>query len=260
MVKDETLTGIKIHHFYFMEEENTKRCPKCKRKQSYRNKSDFNFAVLHNKLCQSCSKTGKQLSEETKRKIGEKSKLHPPAMLGKRHTQESKDKMSKAKVGENHPMFGKKGKANPSFGKQLSEKTKEKISRALRGILHTPEQNRKIRLSTINLISQNKLNGGQLFPRYDLWACEYFDKLNKEKGWNLQHAQNGGEYYIKELGYWLDAYDKEKNVIVEYDEKWHNRLSRKNKDLIRQKEIINFIHPKEFWRYNEVDKNLIQIL
>jgi hypothetical protein len=60
---------------------------------------------------------------------------------------------------------------------------------------------------------------------------------------------NGGEYYIKELGYWLDAYDKCKNIAVEYDEKWHNRI--RDKDLRRQKEIIEFINPSEFWRYDE---------
>ena len=28
-------------------------------------------------------------------------------------------------------------------------------------------------------------------------------------GWIIQHAENGGEFYTG-IGYWLDAYDKEK--------------------------------------------------
>jgi hypothetical protein len=32
---------------------------------------------------------------------------------------------------------------------------------------------------------------------------------------------NGGEYFIEELGYWVDGYDKEKNVVIEYYENAH---------------------------------------
>jgi len=50
---------------------------------------------------------------------------------------------------------------------------------------------------------------------------------------------NGGEYHIKELGYWLDGYDKENNVVYEFDEKHHfdknGNLS--EKDITRQQEI-----------------------
>lgn len=37
--------------------------------------------------------------------------------------------------------------------------------------------------------------------------------------WNLRHAENGGE--IIKFGYFLDAYDEEKNIVVEYDEPRH---------------------------------------
>ena len=39
-------------------------------------------------------------SDETKRKIGEKSK-------GRKHTEETRKKMSIAKTGDKHPMYGK---------------------------------------------------------------------------------------------------------------------------------------------------------
>lgn len=91
-------------------------------------------------------------------------------------------------------------------------------------------------------------------------ACDYFDKLNKEMGWNLQHALNGGEIII--CGYWIDSYDKEKNIIVEYDEPKHyidiqnNILN--NKDFYRQLTLI--IHLKcKFYRYNEKTNNLYLI-
>jgi hypothetical protein len=60
----------------------------------------------------------------------------------------------------------------------------------------------------------------------------------------FQHALNGGEYHIKELGYWIDGYDKHQNVVIEYDE--YNHWHRKNriKDENRRKEIIDFLKCK----------------
>jgi hypothetical protein len=62
--------------------------------------------------------------------------------------------------------------------------------------------------------------------------------------------------------YYDDAYDKEKNIVVEYDEKKHyddveNNILRE-KDLKRQKEIIEHLHC-EFWRYNETTKCLWKV-
>ena len=83
-------------------------------------------------------------------------------------------------------------------------------------------------------------------------ACEYINKLNEEKHWNLQHAENGGE--VNCLGYWLDGYDKELNIVFEYDEPKHykdvtNNIL-KDKDIQRQNNIINKLNC-QFWRYNE---------
>lgn len=71
-------------------------------------------------------------------------------------------------------------------------------------------------------------------------------------GWNLQHALNGGEIEID--GYWLDGYDKEKNIVFEFDEPYHyidwkNNILRE-KDIDRQNYIINKLHC-EFYRYNQ---------
>jgi len=55
---------------------------------------------------------------------------------------------------------------------------------------------------------------------------------------------NGGEFYIKELGYWLDGYDKENNVVYEFDEKYHDNQKQKQKDMVRQQDIINHLKCK----------------
>jgi hypothetical protein len=192
------------------------------------------------------------MSNKTKNKMSLKRKgnLHP--LYGKHHSDETKEKIKIAHIGKdyntkeykeilrkrfsgrNNPNYGKghliSGKNNPFYGKHHTEKTKQKI--------------REIRLK----------NGKN---NYNPIACEYFNKLNEEKGWNLQHALNGGE--IDCIGYSLDAYDKEKNIVVEYDEIHHNLPSIKEKDLIRQNRIINHLKC-QFYRFNEKNDNLYQII
>jgi hypothetical protein len=48
-----------------------------------------------------------------------------------------------------------------------------------------------------------------------------FNKLMVEKGINIQHAENGGEFHIKELGYWVDGYDAKNNTVYEWDDPHH---------------------------------------
>lgn len=126
----------------------------------------------------------------------------------------------------------------------------------LMGKKKADEYRKKIRKSTISYIENLK---GICRPRYNKNSCIYFDQLSKKMNWDLRHAENGGELYIKELGYFLDAYDIEKNIVVEYDEIKHYKNKKlKEKDLNRQKEIMDFLKCN-FYRYNEKDKILIKI-
>ncbi len=61
-------------------------------------------------------------------------KKRQSAFKGKKHTKEARQKMSEAKIGENHPMFGKK----------QSEESKNKRRVAQNGRKHTPESRRKM--------------------------------------------------------------------------------------------------------------------
>ena len=91
-------------------------------------------------------------------------------------------------------------------------------------------------------------------PNFNIKACQYFDKLMAETNTNIQHALNGGEYCIKELGYFVDGYDKENNIVYEFDEAYHNTKKQKEEDLIREEKIKQFLKCK-FIRIkeNEVD-------
>lgn len=132
---------------------------------------------------------------------------------------------------------------------QFSEETKYKIGSIWRGKKFSAEYKRKISEGTIRYIENTK---GECKPRYSVKGCKFIDNLNKEKHWNLQHAENGGE---KRIGcYYVDGYDKDLNIVFEYDEKLHYKDPQNNilsdRDIERQEYIIEQLHC-EFWRYNE---------
>lgn len=127
------------------------------------------------------------------------------------------------------------------------------LAPTFKGHKHTTATKDKIRVATKTYIS--KTAGG---PRYSLKACQYFDRLNLEKGWNLIHALNGGEFRVGR--YSLDAYDSDRNIVVEYDEpKTHlKRLMRNSKDILRETHIKNMLGCK-FFRYSEESGILYEV-
>ena len=106
----------------------------------------------------------------------------------------------------------------------------------------TPEQRvRRIlqQSTTMRKLVGLKMTGRGLGPRSDLESIELLEAFGKSLGLNLQHAENGGEIYLTELGYWLDGYYREQNVVVEIDEPYHFRkdLNLIEKDQRRHKLI-----------------------
>jgi hypothetical protein len=102
-----------------------------------------------------------------------------------------------------------------------------------------------LRLKFLDRINKNLENGYQITPSFNKKACEIFDEISKKENIHIQHAMNGGEYYISSLGYWLDGYDEINNVAYEFDEKKHfinGKLSSKDKN--RQKEIKKLLKCK----------------
>jgi len=124
--------------------------------------------------------------------------------------------------------------------KHRSDKTKEKISKSLKGIIPNELSRKRMRIATIKRISESKFNGNQFYPNYNPYSISIIEQKANELGiTDLQHAENGGEYHIKELGYFVDGYSKEKNMVIEFYEKFHEKNM--NKDLQRQKEIMNLL-------------------
>lgn len=140
---------------------------------------------------------------------------------------------------------------------EVSEETRNKIGNGWRG-KHLPEEMKeKQRIGLYNHIL--KLHG-KFRCSYNPNACKFIDELNKQNNWNLQHAENGGEYQVG--GYFVDGYDKELNIVFEYDEPRHyknvNESILRDKDIQRQEYIIKKLNC-EFWRYNEKKKLLYKV-
>lgn len=130
-----------------------------------------------------------------------------------------------------------------------------KIVGGFTGKHHTEETKQKQRIGMLNAIKHTK---GNVRANYNPKSIEVLDKISKDHGWHLQHAENGGEYFIG--GYFVDAYDKDLNIVVEYDEPKHYTKSGelKQKDVLRQNNIINYTGCT-FYRYNESKKLLYKV-
>lgn len=230
-----------------------RNCPKCNILLSYLNFKSYNKAKKKNTSCKSCVHTGYT------------------------HSTVSKNKMSISKTGKNNPHFGKigpnKGKYKntpdcildgirywkrecPSCNCDIFHKTKadakyyNKLKRkCIKCVSKCPEKRKKHRTSILNFIEKNH---GGIRPMINPHACKIITEYGIKNGYKFQHGLNGGEYYIKKLGYFVDGYDKENNIVFEYDESHHFNKNNtlKNKDIIRMNEIINFLKCK-FIRYNE---------
>ena len=233
-----------------------RNCPKCGKELITKNKYWNELAVKENRVCCVCSGKSfvftKKWKENMKKNHADFSGEKNP-FYGKTHTPEVIEKLRSVNLGKDR--FSKKYK-------RLLKKKMVGEGNYFYGKTHTPEVIEKLRnisddvrvLRRTNRLKQIEESGG--IPSFNKDACKYFDKLNEKRKWNLQHALNGGEVVL--CGYSVDAYDKNKNLVVEYDESYHNQPKRKEKDIKRQEEIIKTLHCK-FYRYNEVLNKLYEV-
>lgn len=132
------------------------------------------------------------------------------------------------------------------YGEKKAKEIFKKLSKFQQSRGPRTEINRRrSRIAYLKYVDKKIKKGGQILPNYNINACDLIEKYGKENKYNFQHALNKGEYHIKELGFWLDGYDKKKNVAIEFYEKNHYYNSELNKKTInREKEIINFLNCK----------------
>ena len=153
---------------------------------------------------------------------------------GKSHSADTKKKISNANKGKDY---------NKSrLGVKESEEAKQKRSLALKGRTgswsgkkHSPQTRQKMSQRRAEMLRERYGTNVQISPWYNKSACQLFEKINKYFGWDGQHAENGGEFYIG--GYWVDYYEPKQNIVIEFDEPRHDIPSIKEKDEIRQSYI-----------------------
>lgn len=216
---------------HYTKKELTRICRICKCKISYSNIQNKRKAERNNSICLSCHGTNSiRLINKIPKSKSTKQKISLAAL-------ESYKNNPNRQKGKNNSMYGKHrfGVDNPNYGKRWSFNKREKMR--------------------IYWAEQYKLRGYQI-SNYNKVACKYFDTLSSKMNWKLQHAENGGEYTV--LGYFLDSYDKKRNIVVEYDEPHHFSNSElKKKDVDRMNKIIHHLKCK-FYRYRESTQELIK--
>lgn len=117
--------------------------------------------------------------------------------------------------------------------------------------MNTDEYKQKHREKMLRLIKEQKTK-----VCINNLACEFFNLLNEKLSWNGFHGKNKNEYQVNY--YFLDYYDKKNNIVIEWDEKYHSKKKQKEKDIIRQKYIIDNLKCN-FYRINEITKEVIKV-
>ena len=122
------------------------------------------------------------------------------------------------KMSEEYKKNWLEGVKNTEWVKGISEQTKDKIR--------------------VIFVERLKNTNKSFHPPYNKRACEYFNMMMEGSDFFIQHAENFGEFHIKELGYFVDGYDAENNIVYEWDEKEHFIDEKRiEKDKIRQEKI-----------------------
>ena len=211
-----------------------RNCPKCNKEILYSRKDALKRAENQNRLCLSCSITGEK-----------------NGFFGKHHSKETLNFISNKLKGKKLSKSHIQNRTISQTGLKRSPETCRKISESQIGKIVSIETRNRQRISAIKRLQKYQLYNK---PNFNPNVCKFIDKLNNLLRLNLQHALNGGEVWLR--GFYPDGYDKEKNVVFEYDEKWHNNSYKKLKDLQRQKIILDKIKPSQFLRYDEKSNRL----
>jgi predicted RNA-binding Zn-ribbon protein involved in translation (DUF1610 family) len=231
-----------------------KTCPNCNKPQKYSCKSSYTNAIRKNKVCGECSI--------------DKLRILPKMDVYSKYCPDCGDLQTYScrKTYKNSIKNGwkcKKCRVNTEGFKNIDKsifKTEEYRKRQSEMMFKARKTEsygegfkEKLRKHRINSFRKN----GKM-ANYNPIACGFIDGLNKKMGWNLKHALNGGE--VELIGYFLDGYDKEQNIIFEYDEPKHDSNYHKNRDLKRQLNLIGKIKPSMFIRHNETLNKTVDIL
>lgn len=206
-----------------------KTCRDCGKIQYYSNEAKLKRAMKCNTRCKSCNC-----------KSDEHRKANSEGLTGKSRPKWVIDKIRNSRTYEPISNETREKLRLSHLGQIHSDETRKKLSDSLKGITRSNETRKKMRLAALDRLKKNVFKDNPMHPNYNPSSISIIEEKARELGiTDLKHAENGGEYYIKELGYWVDGFSKEKNIVIEYYEPHHKRQV--EKDQIRQKEITEYL-------------------
>lgn len=224
-------------------------CPKCFEEIIYATPYSCRKFTEKNSLCIKCTNRDKAKNPEYGKKISR-------SKMGHTVSEETKQKISLAKLGQRHSEKSKKLMSEHSARYWKGKRPDAAIQASVRVNKNRKmtEDERAMRRDVMirSIESRYRKN---IFPSYNSAACKIFEEINFQLEWAGQHAENGGEFRID--GYWVDYYESTKNVVIEYDESYHQTLSQHKKDVRRQRRIQKilgcvFLRIKEGQSWREV--------
>ena len=209
-----------------------RNCPDCQSEIEYGSKDAYYAGLKRNGRCKKCQQCGKKVSKETGLKISRSKRGKP----GHPHTKEHRKKIQ----GRGNAMYGvhRYGELNPFHGK-----------------CHTEEARRKMRVAACKRVMKLQRNNAGRINNVGIKEGRYFDRLEKEHGWKgIYYKKSKKQFLIEYLGYFVDYYEPNLNIVVEYDEPRHYRHGVLiEKDVKRMNEIKRYLGC-QFWRYDEYKK------
>lgn len=243
----------------------SRNCPDCGKTMEYKAEYLLKRSLNGTGLCRECFLkswdrfSGKNHSTEYKELRSHIMKGDANPTKGKQHTPNTIKKIKEKRVNQVISEETRKKMSISHKGKVISEETRKKMSKSFTGREVSEETRLKQSKSRKQYFKkmtneeydeyckQRRLvsieqweTKHDVYPNYNRNSIQILEEKAKELLiTDLQHAENGGEMYIKELGYWVDGYSKEKNIVIEYYESFHSKQIKK--DLKRQKEIQDFL-------------------
>ena len=206
-------------------------CPECGKKRLYQWKHIADKVLKNMVLCKSCVHKGDKCY-----------------LYGKKLSPEEKEKIRQSKTGIPHCDAHKLKISEAGKVRYLSDEARKKTSELTKKAMHTPE----VRKRHINGLHHSRW----LKVRTDRGQLELLEKWNRL---GFKFEPNYQVHTDTDLFY-VDGYDKDHGVVLEYDAKYHHKLSQKQKDLVRQTKIIDILKPNKFWRYDAVNRKCKNVI
>lgn len=255
----------------FIEDTLQRKCPNinCDKIVTYKSRAGWLSAIRRNTKCPHCVRRGTVgwtagLTKDTDPRIaniatGLSERLRHDIQNGNPRTSWCKGLTADTdiRLKNRKPCLGGFVKGQPAWNKGIPWSERDTPPPML-GKTHSEETKRILRVKRTTRFIEDGIG-----PNFNKTTLDLFEQINTHFGWAGIYANHPKEFYIKGLGYWVDYYEPTLNLVIEYYEKHHNHSPYKNKDLIRQQNIIDKLSCKFYiikeWEVKDITEILINI-